>query len=194
MRIADCGMRSRREDICVLALPQSAFRNFPHVAPSVARRVAKLLAASSRKVVFAESCTGGLVSATLTKIPGISEHHCGGVVVYRNETKHEYLGIPRKSLVDPGPVSREVAELMARRVLEMTPEADVSVAVTGHLGPKAPRGMDGLVFLAIAVRKHRSCEVTELHCRRADSRVVRQRWVVERGLELLAARLNCFRR
>jgi Competence-damaged protein len=83
--------------------------------PSLARRVARLLKASGLKVVFAESCTGGLVSGALTRVPGISEHHCGGVVVYRNETKTAYLGIARKTLVDPGPVSREVAELMRSR-------------------------------------------------------------------------------
>ena len=107
--------------------------------PSAARRVARLLKATGLKVVFAESCTGGLVSGALTKIPGISNHHCGGVVVYRNETKMAYLDIPAALLADPGPVSAEVAELMARRVLEKTPEADVAVSVTGHLGPNAPR-------------------------------------------------------
>ena len=156
----------------------------------LSRRVAKLLEVTGRKVVFAESCTGGLVSATLTKIPGISEHHCGGVVTYRNETKHAYLGIPLKTLDDPGPVSREVVELMARGVLKKTTEADVSIAVTGHLGPQAPRGIDGLVFVAVAVRKPEWFGIEELHCRRGDSRVVRQRWVVQKALELLASTLD----
>ena len=153
---------------------------------SSARRVAKLLKASVLKVVFAESCTGGLVSGSLTKIPGISEHHCGGVVVYRNETKTAYLDIPPKLLDDPGPVSRQVAELMAQRVLDRTPEADLAAAVTGHLGPNAPANLDGLVFVAIALRKPATIAVHELRCRRRDSRVVRQRWVVEQMLELLA--------
>jgi nicotinamide-nucleotide amidase len=154
------------------------------------RRVAHLLAKLDRKVVFAESCTGGLVSATLTRVPGISEHHCGGLVVYRNQTKQAYLGIPAKTLADPGPVSREVAERMARGVLAKTPEADVAVSVTGHLGPKAPKGLDGLVFVAIAVRKPSTVQIDELHCRRQDSRARRQRWVVEQALERLAAVLT----
>jgi PncC family amidohydrolase len=149
-----------------------------------------LLNATRRKVVFAESCTGGLVSATLTKIPGISDHHCGGVVTYRNATKHAYLGIPLRTLDDPGPVSLEVAEQMARGVLKKTPEADVSIAVTGHLGPNSPAGMDGLVFIAVAVRRPEYFGVEELRCRRKDSRVVRQRWVVQKALELLAETLD----
>src|SRR5262245_64415356 len=96
-----------------------------------AARVARLLQQSGRKVVFAESCTGGLVSGSLTKIPGISSYHCGGVVVYRNETKQAYLDIPAALLKQPGPVSREVAEQMAQRVLAKTPEANLAAAVTG---------------------------------------------------------------
>jgi nicotinamide-nucleotide amidase len=116
---------------------------------SAARRVAKLLAARGHKVVFAESCTGGLVSGALSKIPGISEHHCGGMVVYRNATKKAYLGIPVKLLDNPGPVSEKVAQLMAERVLAMTPEATIAVSVTGLLGPNAPRAVEGGVGVGV---------------------------------------------
>jgi len=169
-------------------IPHSAIRNSQsHMTiTSSARRVARLLKSTGLKVVFAESCTGGLVSGSLTIIPGISEHHCGGMVVYRNETKAAFLDIPRKMLIDPGPVSRPVAELMSQQVLKRTPEADLSAAVTGHLGPNAPAHLDGLVFVAIAVRKPSAIVIHELHCRPRDSRAVRQRWVVARALELLA--------
>ena len=156
-----------------------------------ARRVARLLKATGLKIVFAESCTGGLVSGALTKIPGISDYHCGGMVVYRNETKTAYLNIPPKLLKDPGPVSPEVAQLMARRVLEKTPEADVAVSVTGHLGPNAPPKLDGHVYTAIAWRNQSDRNKTEfLRCRRGDSRVVRQRWVVEQVLDFLGSALE----
>ncbi|MCI0361542.1 MAG: nicotinamide-nucleotide amidohydrolase family protein [Planctomycetaceae bacterium] len=161
---------------------------------SSARRVARLLAASGLKVVFAESCTGGLVSGALTRIPGISEHHCGGMVVYRNETKMAYLGIPPAVLDGPGPVSREVAELMATSILQRTAEAGVSIAVTGHLGPGAPAGMDGLVYIAAAVRKPTVQGVWKLRCRRTDSRVMRQRWVVDKALTLLADTIDGLKR
>lgn len=153
-----------------------------------ARRVARLLAASGQKVVFAESCTGGLVSGALTRIPGISEHHCGGVIVYRNATKTAYLGIPAKLLDQHGPVSREVAEQMALRVLEKTPEATIAVSVTGHLGPDAPADLDGRVFVGIAQRGG-ATSLHPLRCRRSDTRVGRQRWVVQQAIDLLAAAL-----
>jgi PncC family amidohydrolase len=155
----------------------------------LSRRVAKLLATTGHKVVFAESCTGGLVSGALTRVPGISEHHCGGVVVYRNATKQAYLDIPAQLLDDPGPVSREVAALMAERVLEMTPEATIAVSVTGHLGPNAPRELDGRVFVGIAKRGGTS-RVQALRCRRNDTRLVRQRWVIQEVLDLLMGELQ----
>jgi nicotinamide-nucleotide amidase len=157
---------------------------------SAARRVARLLKVTGSKVVFAESCTGGLVSAALTKIPGISNFHCGGMVVYRNETKQAYLGVPADLLDNSGPVSRPVVELMARGVLERTPEADLAAAVTGHLGPNAPPKLDGLVFAAIAWRNKMSpVKVKRFRCP-DDSRVARQRWVAERVLELLEGELE----
>lgn len=161
---------------------------------SAAQRVARLLKDTRRKVVFAESCTGGLVSGALTAIPGISDHHCGGVVVYRNETKTAYLGISRRVLDKYDAVSAEVAQQMARRVLERTPEADIAASITGHLGPNAPPDLDGLVFVGVALRRaQRSAkplvEIHELHCRATDSRIVRQRWVVEQVLDLLSHHL-----
>jgi nicotinamide-nucleotide amidase len=118
-----------------------------------AKRLAALLERNQTRIVFAESCTGGLVSATLTRVPGISAWLCGSAVVYQVETKHRWLGIPRDLLDDPGPVSREVAAAMATGVLGRTPRADVAVSVTGHLGPDAPLKQDGLVFVAVASRR-----------------------------------------
>ena len=120
---------------------------------AAAQKLAETLQQRRRRIVFAESCTAGLVSATLARIPGISEWHCGSAVVYRLDTKHRWLGVSEAELLNPGPVSRCVAEAMARGVLERTPEADVSVAVTGHLGPQAPPDQDGLVFIAGATRR-----------------------------------------
>ena len=104
------------------------------------------------KIVFAESCTAGLVSATLARIPGISDFHCGSAVVYRLDTKHQWLGISEALLQNPGPVSSEVAEAMAHGALKKTPEADLAAAITGHLGPNAPTDQDGLIWMAISYR------------------------------------------
>ena len=122
---------------------------------AAAQALANALRQHRRRIVFAESCTAGLVSATLARIPGISEWHCGSAVVYRLDTKHRWLGIPEVMLQNFGAVSREVAVAMATGVLNRTPEADLAGAITGHLGPDAPAGQDGLIWMAVAPRGDR---------------------------------------
>lgn len=112
------------------------------------------LKATGRRLVLAESCTGGLAAATLTRVPGISDVFCGSAVVYRNATKTAWLGVPAELLDDPaiGPVSSETAERMARGALDRTREADLAASITGHLGPDAPDGLDGVIFIGLAHR------------------------------------------
>ncbi|MDZ4852523.1 MAG: CinA family protein [Pirellulaceae bacterium] len=117
--------------------------------------IRNLLVQNQQRLVLVESCTAGLVSALLGKIPGISDVLCGSMVVYRNDSKHRWLGIDRQVLEDSdiGPVSQRVTEELARAALDRTPEATVAAAVTGHLGPNAPAGLDGRVFTCVIRRE-----------------------------------------
>ncbi len=157
-----------------------------------AEKVVDLLKQHDLKVAFAESCTGGLVSGALTKIPGVSQYHCGGMVTYRNETKAAYLGIPGSTLEDPGPVSVIVAQLMAEGVLHNTPEADVAASVTGHLGPGAPPHQDGLVYIGFARRKVVGADtaVREFWCDKALDRHGRQEQAIAAVLAFLAENIE----
>jgi nicotinamide-nucleotide amidase len=99
----------------------------------------------------AESCTGGLVAARLTDVPGASDVFRGGLVAYANEVKEARLGVPGAVLAAHGAVSAETAAAMAhgaRSVLGV----DVAVAVTGVAGPGGgtPEKPVGLVFLHAA--------------------------------------------
>lgn len=82
----------------------------------------------------AESCTGGMVAARLTAVPGASDVFRGSVVAYANEAKEDVLGVPRDLIAAHGAVSAEVAEAMAEGVRERL-GVDVGVAVTGVAGP-----------------------------------------------------------
>lgn len=108
------------------------------------------------KVVFAESCTAGLVAATLGKQPGISDHLCGSAVTYRESAKVNWLGVRESTLKRHSAVSPATTIEMVRGVLKITPEADWGVAITGHVGPNAPPDLDGIVYVAIAKRKGKS--------------------------------------
>jgi nicotinamide-nucleotide amidase len=111
------------------------------------------LRAQNRKLVTAESCTGGLVAAALTEIPGSSDVLERGFVTYSNAAKESDLGVNSTTLRNHGAVSAETAEAMARGALDASP-ADLSVAITGIAGPAGGSAEKpvGLVHFAAASR------------------------------------------
>ena len=117
-------------------------------------RLIRLLERGRLKVVFAESCTAGLIAASLGRTPGVSEYLCGSAVVYREATKTAWLGVSAADLADPEitAVSPQVAEAMAVGVLHKTHEADLSASITGYLGPDSAPERDGVAFVAVAGR------------------------------------------
>lgn len=100
----------------------------------LARRVIEANMAEGRKVVLAESCTGGLVSAALTEIPGSSAVLDRGFVTYSNEAKMEMLDVPLDIIETFGAVSIACAWAMAKGALAKS-NADVAVAISGVAGP-----------------------------------------------------------
>ncbi len=116
------------------------------------QRVARLLRDRDLRVVFAESCTAGLVSASLAGVPGISAWLCGSAVTYREAEKQDWLGVSADDLRKFTAVSEPVARQMAVGVLSRTAEAQYAASITGHLGPDAPPGFDGVVFIGVARR------------------------------------------
>ncbi|MCY2975661.1 MAG: CinA family protein [Planctomycetota bacterium] len=123
-------------------------------------RIRDLLKGSGNRLVLVESCTSGWVASQFGMIPGISECFCGSLVVYRNNSKNQWLEIDQAILDDPqiGPVSNRVTTELAVSVLRKTPEATIAAAITGHLGPGAPSGQDGNIFISIARRTISSIE------------------------------------
>lgn len=125
----------------------------PEDIDTLAKRVIEENSAAGRKVVLAESCTGGLVAAALTEIPGSSAVLDRGFVTYSNEAKLECLGVPLDIIETFGAVSVACAWAMAKGALERS-NADVAVAISGVAGPGGGTDLKpvGTVVFARVVR------------------------------------------
>lgn len=111
----------------------------------------KLLRERHASLAVAESCTGGLLGARVTAIPGSSQYFAGGFITYSNQLKTALLGVPAETLARFGAVSPETAEAMAKGARERT-GATYALAITGVAGPDG--GTEdkpvGLVYIGIA--------------------------------------------
>jgi nicotinamide-nucleotide amidase len=124
---------------------------------SLARALLDLCKMRKMTVATAESCTGGLVCASLVDIPGSSAVVTYGFITYSNEAKHDLLGVSEETLENFGAVSRESAVSMANGALKKA-KSDLAVSVTGIAGPggATPGKPVGLVHFAVVARDGRS--------------------------------------
>ena len=129
-----------------------------------------LLKEKQQTFATAESCTGGLLGAAITDLPGASAVYRGGAVSYWSSVKADVLGVPQELLEECGAVSEPVARAMAEGIVRVT-GADYGLAVTGVAGPdKDDRGNEvGTVYLALRTPKGTFCR--QLLCGKRRSRV-----------------------
>jgi nicotinamide-nucleotide amidase len=143
--------------------------------------VGRLLRQSRQTLSVAESCTGGMISALLTDIPGSSDYFRGGVVAYANDAKEELLGVARTTLERHGAVSEEAAREMASGARKRF-ESDLAAAVTGIAGPDGgtPEKPVGTVWFGLADARETSAR---------SRRFVGDRAMVRRAASLFALEL-----
>jgi nicotinamide-nucleotide amidase len=140
---------------------------FPSHLLSEAEALLASLRSKGLRVATAESCTGGLVAALLTEIPGSSDVVEGGLVTYSNEAKQKLLGISEDMLARFGAVSEQVARGMASGVL-IRSLAHIAVSTTGIAGPGGATRTKpvGLVHFGAAgrggVMLHRECRFGDI--------------------------------
>ena len=159
-------------------------------APLVGRAAALVAACRARGLVLAtaESCTGGLVAALLTEVPGSSAAVDRGFVTYSNAAKSEMLGVDPALIAAEGAVSEAVARAMAAGILVRS-RADVGVSITGVAGPGGGTAAKpvGLVHFACA-RRDRGVTAVERRFGDIGRSAVRLA-SVEQALDLLEAAL-----
>ena len=118
-----------------------------------------MLCAKGYTISCAESCTGGLLTSTLTDVPGSSAYVMGSVVSYSNDVKSRILHVAEETLAAHGAVSPETARAMAEGVRDLM-QTDVGVGITGIAGPGggSPEKPVGLVYIAVSTLGKTSVE------------------------------------
>ena len=147
----------------------------------------KNLEAAGLTLATAESCTGGLIAAAITGVPGASAVFRYGWVTYCNEAKERLLGVPTELIEEHTVVSEPVVAAMATASMRQS-GADIAVAVSGNAGPTAPEGEPpaGTVCLAIARRgAARPVHTETLYLSGMTRRQFRER-VTAKALQLIA--------
>jgi PncC family amidohydrolase len=116
---------------------------------SLAQTVGERLRRQGWWLAVAESCTGGLLGAALTDVPGSSAYFLGGVISYADRVKVDQLQVPEATLRQYGAVSEQTAAAMATGVRQLL-HADIGVSITGVAGPEAEGAKPvGLTFIGI---------------------------------------------
>ncbi|MCF6463279.1 competence/damage-inducible protein A [Clostridium sp. Cult1] len=120
---------------------------------SIEEIVFKKLKSKNMKIAFCESCTGGLISTKLTRIPGASQVFDRGIITYSNISKVEEVDVNKNTLDKYGAVSEQVAIEMAKGLLRKT-GVDIALSTTGIAGPSGGSELKpvGLVFIGIATK------------------------------------------
>ena len=114
------------------------------------QKIVKLLSQKRLKISFAESCTGGLLSSSITSISGSSKVFTLGLVTYSNQAKINILKVPKRIIIKHGAVSYEACISMVKNLKKIS-KTDISVSITGVAGPKGgtKKKPVGLVYIGI---------------------------------------------
>jgi PncC family amidohydrolase len=116
----------------------------------LSQQIVKLLSKKRLKISFAESCTGGLLSSSITSISGSSEVFTLGLITYSNQAKINILKVPKKIIIKYGAVSYETCLSMVKNLNKIS-KTNISVSITGVAGPKGgtKKKPVGLVYIGV---------------------------------------------
>jgi len=149
----------------------------------LSQRLVKLLSKKKLKVSFAESCTGGLLSSTITSISGSSKVFTLGLVTYSNQSKINTLKIPKKIIMKHGAVSYETCLSMVKNLNKIS-KTNISVSITGVAGPKGGTKQKPVGLVYIGIKKGNKTLVKK-HLFKNKKRASIQKSTVNKALNLI---------
>ena len=118
----------------------------------LSQKIVRLLEKKRLKISFAESCTGGLLSSTITSISGSSKVFTIGLVTYSNQSKINALKVPKKTIRKHGAVSYETCLSMVKNLNKIS-KTNISVSITGITGPKGGTKKKPVCLVFIGIKK-----------------------------------------
>tara|TARA_B100001250_G_scaffold9369_1_gene8143 strand:- start:9 stop:482 length:474 start_codon:yes stop_codon:yes gene_type:complete len=149
----------------------------------LAQRVVKLLSKRRLKISFAESCTGGLLSSSITSISGSSKIFTIGFVTYSNQAKIKILKVPKKIIMKHGAVSYETCLYMVKN-LDKISKTNISVSITGVAGPKGGTKLKPVGLVYIGIKKGKKVLVKKNYFKNNKRNLI-QKATVNKALNLI---------
>ncbi len=127
---------------------------------NLANKVVKKLIKKKLKVSFAESCTGGLLSSSITSISGSSKIFNLGLVTYSNKAKMDILKVPKKIIIKYGAVSKQCCLSMVKNLSKIS-KANISISITGIAGPNGGTKLKPVGLVYIGIKKGNKISIKE---------------------------------
>ena len=124
----------------------------------LSQKIVRLLTKKRLKISFAESCTGGLLSSTITSISGSSKIFNLGLVTYSNKSKINTLKVPKKTIIKHGAVSYETCLSMVKNLNKIS-KTNISVSITGIAGPSGGNRKKPVGLVYVGIKKGNRTEV-----------------------------------
>ena len=149
----------------------------------LSQKVVKLLNKKSLKISFAESCTGGLLSSSITSISGSSKVFTLGFVTYSNQAKIKILKVPKKIIMKHGAVSYQTCLAMVKNLNKIS-KTNISVSITGVAGPKGGTKEKPIGLVYIGIKKGNKTLVKK-NLFKSNKRTLIQKATVIKALNLI---------
>ena len=149
----------------------------------LSQKVVKLLIKKRLKISLAESCTGGLVSSSITSISGSSKVFTLGLVAYSNQAKINILKVPKRIIMKYGAVSYETCLTMVKNLNKIS-KTSISVSITGVAGPKGGTKQKPVGLVYIGIKKGNKTLVKKFLFKRKQRNSI-QRSTVNKALNLI---------
>ena len=149
----------------------------------LSQKIVRLLRKKRLKISFAESCTGGLLSSSITSISGSSKVFTLGLITYSNQSKISTLKVPKKTIMKHGAVSYETCLTMVKNLNKIS-KTNISVSITGIAGPKGGSKKKPVGLVYIGIKKGNKTSVKK-YLFKNKKRISIQRSTVNKALNLI---------